>query len=104
MRKWVAASFPLPSGMSGSPAITTTAGIDSVRGVLVGQTRSEIVEDLLHEVTETTANGKSVYIEKVARVEYVARIDALWHHRDHRAPEFGGQTFAELVAGETREA
>jgi hypothetical protein len=102
-RKWVAASFPLPAGMSGSPAMITASGLDCAAGVLVGQMRSEIVEDLLTEITETTASGKNVYVEKVARVEYTSRIDALWHHRDHKAPEFGGLTLAGLVARETRE-
>jgi hypothetical protein len=103
-RKWVAASFPLPAGMSGSPAMIAASGLDYAAGVLVGQMRSEIVEDLLNEVTETTASGKSVYVEKVSRVEYTSRIDALWYHRDHRAPEFGGKTFSELVAQETRQS
>ena len=101
-RKWVAANFALPAGMSGSPAVVTKADVDYVAGVLVGQIRSEIVEDFLSDVTETTATGKSVYVEKISRVEYMSRIDVLAHHGDHIAAEFGG-TLAELIARETRE-
>jgi hypothetical protein len=99
-KKWMAASFALPAGMSGSPAVARSNG--RVVGVMVGQHRTEIDEHLVKEFTEPTPTGQATYVEKISRVEYSARIDLLWQHRDFRAAEFGGLTLTELIESENR--
>jgi hypothetical protein len=98
MPTWVAASFALPAGMSGSPAVLYADDGEYVVGVLVGQSRSEIDEHLVKEFTEVTSEGRSTQVEKISRVEYAARVDVLAHHKDFRAEEFGGRTLSELIA------
>jgi hypothetical protein len=99
-RTWVAVSFPLPAGMSGSPAVCTIDGFDHVVGVLVGQTRTEIIEDLIEEITEATPGRHTTRVERVSRVEYVSRVELLAQYKDYKAQEFGGITFGELIANE----
>jgi hypothetical protein len=94
---WCAASFPLPGGMSGSPALSTGNGVDQVVGVFVGQSRGEVIEDLLEEATEEEHGQRVTRVERVSRVEYFARIDVLAKHKDFRAPQFGSLTLTELI-------
>lgn len=97
VKKSVMANFALPAGMSGSPAIVARGDFHQVFGVLVGQTRSEIVEDQLEEVTEAGVNGTVTRVERVARAEYLARIDLLNRYKDFVAPEFEGMTLSQLI-------
>ncbi len=97
---WGAASFPLPGGMSGSPALSYGNGVDQVVGVFVGQSRGEVIEDLLEEVIEAEQGNRVTRVERVSRVEYFARVDVLAKHRNFRAPQFGSLTLAELIRAE----
>jgi len=97
---WGAASFPLPAGMSGSPALSYGNGVDQVVGVFVGQKRGEVIEDLLEEVTEAANGNQITRVERISRVEYFARVDVLAKHKNFRAPQFGTLTLAELINAE----
>jgi hypothetical protein len=91
-------SFALPKGMSGAPLLVRSGEQVRVVGVMVGQTRVELVEDQIEERSEDLSTGtKRIERERVARVEYTARADMLYPHSDLRLPEFGGFTFAELI-------
>lgn len=98
----IAASFPLPKGMSGAPLIATTADEQFVAGVFVGQTRGEAIEDLVEEVIDEGGGQRRTHIERISRVEYFARGDLLAPHADFRAPEFEGRTLRELIAEDIR--
>lgn len=96
---WIAANFPLPKGMSGSPLVTTMPPEQFVAGVFVGQNRGEQIEDQVEEVIEEGGgNGRRTQIERVSRVEYFARGELLAPHVDFVAPEFDGFTLSELIA------
>jgi hypothetical protein len=99
---WIAASFPLPKGMSGAPLIRKRADDDFVVGVFVGQTRGEQIEDLVEEITESGPSSTRVHVERVARVEYFARGELLRPFADFSAERFGGLTLSQLIARETR--
>jgi hypothetical protein len=99
---WIAASFPLPKGMSGAPLITTKSDEQFVAGVFVGQTRGEAIEDQIEEVIDEGGGATRTHIERIARVEYFARGDLLAPHADFTAPEFEGCTLRELIAEDIR--
>jgi hypothetical protein len=90
-------SFALPKGMSGAPLVFVHGKEEYVGGVLVGQSRVELVEDQFSEIVE---EGKPTYQEKVARVDYTASAEILTPHEHFRAPQFGTQTLAELIRSE----
>lgn len=98
---WIAASFPLPKGMSGAPLIRKHAEEDFVVGVFVGQSRGEQIEDLVEETTDSGPGSTRIIVERVARVEYFARGELLLPFADLRAEEFDGVTLAQLIAKET---
>src|SRR5689334_10493126 len=97
----IAASFPLPKGMSGAPVIATNEKTQRVVGVFVGQNRGEELEDQVTEVINESSVAQSVHIERVSRVEYTARGDLFARFRTHVATEFNGATLEELIKSET---
>jgi hypothetical protein len=99
---WIAASFPLPKGMSGAPLIVTTTSAQFVAGVFVGQTRGEEIEDSVEETVDAGPEGTRTHVERVARVEYFARGDLLARHADLTAPEFEGLSLRELIERDIR--
>lgn len=98
MDGWIAASFPLPRGMSGAPVIVTEPDAQYVAGAFVGQLRGEQIEDQIEDIVDEGPGGYRIHRERIARVEYFARGDLLAMHRNFTAPEFQGLTLEQLIA------
>jgi hypothetical protein len=96
-RKWVAASFPLPKGMSGAPIVVIENNLLRAAGVFAGQNRGEEIEDLVTNVTDEGPNGKHTLVEKTARIEYFARGELLSPYENYIAPEFSGLTLRQMT-------
>jgi hypothetical protein len=85
-RTSISASFPLPKGMSGGPVIIGAPERSTAVGVFVGQNRGELIEDQISYRSEEADGRVKVETERVSHVEYHARGDMLYPHKDWIVP------------------